>query len=103
MPRSAAPVIARRPPPLPVRSPAMGWVDVLENTQELAIKCPLVNALIDAGILRGIKWDPTNPTVGLCTGTDWITQPGYQQFQGIARWILDPADGANFAAKLAPR
>jgi hypothetical protein len=82
---------------------AMGWVDILENTQTLGIKCPLVNALIDLGIVMGTKWDPANPTVGTCTTSDWLMQPGYRQFAATARWVFDPADGANFATKLAPR
>lgn len=79
----------------------VGWLDILENTQTLEIKCPLVNGLIDAGIVQGTKWDPTNPTVGTCLTEEWKGQPGYQQFSGIARMILDPADGANFTPKLA--
>jgi hypothetical protein len=82
---------------------AVGWIDILINTPDLEIKCPVVNALIDQGILMGPKWDPAMPTVGLCTTADWFTQPGFQQFAVIARWIVDPADGANFTAKLAPR
>lgn len=81
-----------------------GWIDIIENTQTLAIKCPLVNALIDAGVVVGDKWDPTvDPTVGICLTDDWKTQPGYIQFAAIGRWILDPADPANFAAKLATK
>jgi hypothetical protein len=82
---------------------AMGLLDILENTQTLEIKCPLVNALIDLGIVQGTKWDPTNPTVGTCTTDAWKQQPGYAQFSQTARWVLDPADGANFASKLASK
>jgi dienelactone hydrolase len=82
---------------------AMGLVDILENTETDEIKCPLVNQLIALGVVTGVTWDPANPSVGECTTDDWKTQPGYQQFAGIARWVLDPADGANFAAKLALR
>jgi pimeloyl-ACP methyl ester carboxylesterase len=84
----------------------VGLVDILENTPNLTIRCTLVNQLIDAGILVGQKWDPSNPTVGLCTTDAWrdpTMQPGYAQFAGVARWVLDPADGANFTAKLATR
>jgi dienelactone hydrolase len=80
-----------------------GLLDIIENTQTLQIKCLLVNALIDAGVVVGDKWDPTNPTVGACLTDEWKTQPGYVQFAAIARWVLDPADPANFAAKLATR
>ncbi len=83
--------------------PGVGLVDILENTASLAIRCPLVNTLIQAGILMGQLWDPAMPTVGLCTTDAWKMQPGYQQFASTARWVLDPADGANFTPKLAPK
>ncbi len=82
--------------------PGAGWIDILERTETRAIKCPLVNGLIDAGILMGDKSNPTL-TTGLCTTDDWQTQPAYRQFSTIARWILDPADPANFTQKLATR
>ena len=37
----------------------------------------------------------------LCKTDDWKTQPGYASFAETGRWILDPADGANFASRLA--
>ncbi len=84
--------------------PGVGWADVLENSQTNAIKCPLVDALIDAKILTGEKWNPAvTPNTGLCTTDAWKAQPGYGQFATIGRWVLDPADGANFASKLATR
>jgi pimeloyl-ACP methyl ester carboxylesterase len=76
---------------------AVGLLDVLENTSTLEISCPLVNALIQAGVLTGTLWSPANPTVGLCTTSAWQSQPSYVQFSQAARWVLDPADGANFA------
>jgi dienelactone hydrolase len=80
-----------------------GWFDILENTEQTAkFQCPLVDALIDAGVLMGAKFDPTAGT-GLCTTDAWKTMPGYQQFAGIGRWILDPADPANFGHWLAPK
>lgn len=82
--------------------PGVGWVDILENTQTLAIRCSLVDGLIDAGILTGDKWNPVAGT-GLCTTDAWKAQPGYRQFATIGRWILDPADPANFTHKLATR
>jgi len=81
---------------------AMGWLDVLEHTPNLTIRCSLVNGLIDAGIVQGDKWNPQAGT-GLCTTDDWKNQPGYQQFSGIARIVLDPADPANFLSLLAQR
>lgn len=77
---------------------AVGLLDVVENTQTLGIKCPLVDALIDAGVVVGDKLDATAGT-GICTTDEWKTQPGYLQFAGIARWVLDPADGANYLAR----
>ena len=65
----------------------------------LAIRCSVVDGLIDAGILTGDKFNPAGPS-GLCLGEDWKTQPGYRQFAVIGRWILDPADPVNFAADL---
>ena len=82
--------------------PGVGWLDILENTQTLAISCSLVDNLIDAGVLVGAKFNPMAGT-GLCTTSAWQQQPGYQQFSGIARWVLDPADGANYMAKLATK
>ena len=79
----------------------VGWLDLLENTDTLAIRCQLVNGLIDAGILMGDKW--TGGTDGLCTTEAWKEQPGYATFAAIGRWILDPADGANFARRLATK
>jgi hypothetical protein len=40
---------------------------------------------------------------GLCATDAWKQSPAYQQFSGIARWVLDPADGANYASMLAMR
>ena len=82
--------------------PGAGWVDILERTMTRAIQCPLVNGLIDAGILTGEKSDATF-TTGLCTTNAWTMQAGYRQFSTIARWVLDPADPANFTQKLATR
>lgn len=80
--------------------PAVGLVDVLEHTDTLAIRCQLVDALIDAGVLTGNKSSAASP---LCADEAWQAQPGYQQFSGIARWVLDPADGANFMTRLATK
>ncbi len=88
--------------------PGAGWVDILENTETLAIRCTLVDGLIDAGIVAGEKYDPKGTPdpaddTGLCTGQEWKTQPGYRQFSAIGRWILDPADPANFMRRLAAK
>jgi hypothetical protein len=82
--------------------PGVGLIDILEHTDSLSIRCSLVDGLIDAGVVIGQKFNPANGT-GECTTDDWKTQPGYIQFSGIARWILDPADGANYYKKLDTR
>jgi pimeloyl-ACP methyl ester carboxylesterase len=79
----------------------VGWADILENTQTLAIRCQLVNGLIDAGVLVGDKWNGSD--MGLCTTEAWKTQPGWATFSTIGRWVLDPADGANYASRLAAK
>lgn len=80
--------------------PAVGLLDVLEHTDTLEIRCLLVDALIDAGVLVGDKSDTATP---LCADEAWQAQPGYQQFSSIARWVIDPADGANFISRLATK
>lgn len=82
--------------------PGAGLVDVIENTESLPIRCSLVNSLIDAGVVVGEKWNPVANT-GICLTNDWKAQASYKSFASIARWILDPADTANFASKLAGR
>ncbi|HEY4175940.1 MAG TPA: hypothetical protein VGM90_03880 [Kofleriaceae bacterium] len=81
--------------------PGVGWIDILENTQTLEIRCSLVDSLIDAGILTGDK--SSAGATALCVAADqgWKKQPGYQQFASIGRWVLDNADPANFTPKLA--
>ncbi len=81
--------------------PGVGWVDILENTQSNAIKCSLVDGLIDAGILTGDK--SSAGASALCLTEAWKTQPGYRQFSAIGRWILDPADPVNFTRRLAAK
>jgi hypothetical protein len=95
-------VVAASDPDLKIdvlNAAGVGLVDIIENTASLAIKCPVVDALIDAGIVVGDKFNPATNT-GICTTDAWKTQPGYLQFSAIARWVLDPADGANFTKKL---
>ncbi len=77
----------------------VGWVDIFENTETLQLRCGLVNGLIAAGILSGEVW--TGGATGLCLTDEWKMQPGYQQFSAIARWVLDPAEPANFTPMLA--
>ena len=61
--------------------------------QTLAIRCTLVDGLIDCRHphRREVERLGATPT-GLCTTDAWKTQPGYATFSAIARWVLDPAD-----------
>lgn len=71
------------------------WMQILTDTQTDAIRCPLVDGLIDSGVLAGETWDSgTNPDA-LCLTEDWKTDPGFVSFATAARWLLDPADGVN--------
>jgi dienelactone hydrolase len=81
--------------------PGVGLLDILENTANLSIRCSLVNGLINAGVVTGDLY--TGGSTGLCLTEDWQKQASYQQFASVARWVLDPADGANYLAKLAPK
>jgi len=71
-----------------------GWVDIIENTDTPSLRCPLVDGLIDSGVLFGDKWNGANS--GLCMTDTWAQQPGWATFAGTGRWILDPADPANY-------
>jgi len=87
-----------------------GWLDILENTGQVeTFQCPLVDALIDAGALtcNGAKCTAADKfnkaaNTGLCLTSAWKRDPGYIQFSVIGRWVLDPADPANFSPQLAP-
>lgn len=81
--------------------PGAGWLDILENTATKQISCTLVDALIGAGVLVGDKSNAPLYTTGLCTTDAWKDQPGYKTFSAIGRWVLDPADPANFTQMLA--
>jgi dienelactone hydrolase len=85
--------------------PGVGLVDILENTENLAIRCSTVDGLIDAGIITGTKWNGVSGAgaTGTCAGTEWRSQPGYLTFSSIARWVLDSSDGANFTSRLAAK
>lgn len=82
--------------------PAVSWLDILENTDTVALQCQLVDGLIDAGILVGDKIGGAAP---LCLDPQqkWKTQPGYIQFSAIGRWVLDSADAVNFMPQLAAK
>lgn len=77
----------------------VGWLDVIENTATKSLQCSLVNSLIDAGVVTGKKWTPGSSD-DVCSTGAWKLQPGYATFSAVARWILDPADAANFIGRL---
>jgi len=52
--------------------------------------------------VQGDKWNPQAGT-GLCTTDAWQQQPGFVQFSGVARIVLDPADPSNFVSMLTQR
>jgi dienelactone hydrolase len=79
---------------------AADWVQIFTFTQSVGIRCSLLDALIDAGVLMGAKSNMgTNPNA-LCLDPNfaWRQDPGYLAFASTARWVLDPADGVNYAA-----
>jgi pimeloyl-ACP methyl ester carboxylesterase len=82
----------------------VGWVDIVENTDTIAIRCPLVDALIAAGVVTGQVSDlSATPPTGTCLGDTWRSDPGWRVFANIGRWILDPSDGANFVSLFGDR
>ncbi len=76
-----------------------GWLDVLIDTDSEFIRCPLIDALIDANIIEGEEWNYLNADA-LCMGDSWRTDPAFVSFVGTARWVLDPAEPGNFAPRL---
>jgi hypothetical protein len=77
------------------------WLTVLSETETVALRCPLVDALITAGVIPGEVWDlGANPNA-TCVGDAWKSEPGYLQFASAARWILDPVDAINYAGALS--
>ena len=89
--------------PSPIRTAVLntggvGLLDVVENSDNLRVRCSLVDALVRMGVIDGTPFDPATGT-GTCVGQEWKQDPGYRQFAAIARWILDPADGVHFASR----
>jgi len=76
---------------------AADWLRILTDTSTPAISCPLVDALIASGVLSGEPWNLGSNPNALCLEDAWKTDPGFLQFASAARWILDPADGINYA------
>jgi dienelactone hydrolase len=76
------------------------WLQVLTETDTLAVRCPLVDALIAGGVIPGEPWNLGANQNATCVGDTWKAEPGYQQFASAARWILDPVDAINYASAL---
>ena len=77
------------------------WVRFLSDTSTPAIRCPLIDALLGAGVIAGgdaAKWNLGANPMALCLSDTWKTDPGFLQFAASARWMLDPVDGANYAS-----
>jgi hypothetical protein len=77
---------------------AADWVQIFSFTDTLEIRCPIIDSLIDSGLLKGQKWNlGTNP-MALCLdpAASWRTDPAYVTFGSTARWILDPIDAVNY-------
>lgn len=82
---------------------AADWLTVLTETETLAIRCPLVDALIASGVIEGEPWNLGENPEATCVGDEWKSAPAFQDFVSTARWILDPVDAVNFTgAYLAP-
>jgi hypothetical protein len=79
---------------------AADWVQVFTFTQSTAIRCSLIDALIDAGVLTGTKWNMGANMNALCLdpNASWRQDPRYLAFASVTRWVLDPADGVNYVA-----
>jgi hypothetical protein len=77
------------------------WVGVLSDTATDAIRCPLVDSLIAGGVLEGTPWDGGAASDATCLGQDWKRDPRFLEFAAAARWLLDPVDPLNYAARLA--
>jgi hypothetical protein len=77
------------------------WLQVLTETQTLGIRCPLVDALIAAGVIEGEAWNLGDNPNATCVGDAWKDDPGFRDFASAARWVLDPVDAVNFTRAYA--
>jgi hypothetical protein len=79
---------------------AADWVQIFSFTKTDGLRCTLIDALIDALVLRGQKWKLGANKTALCLdpGRAWAKDPGFLQFAAITRWMLDPVDGMNYSA-----
>jgi dienelactone hydrolase len=78
-----------------------GWMQILSDTQTAAIRCPLVDSLIQGGVLVGEPWNLGSNPDASCLSETWKTDPGFLQFASAARWVLDPVDPINHASAFA--
>ncbi|MET0410099.1 MAG: hypothetical protein ABW217_02330, partial [Polyangiaceae bacterium] len=76
------------------------WVAVLSDSATDAIRCPLVDSLIAGGVLEGTPWDGGAASDATCLRQDWQQDPRFLEFAAAARWLLDPVDPLNYAARL---
>jgi hypothetical protein len=77
------------------------WLQVLTETETLAIRCPLIDALIAGGVIEGETWNRGANPNATCAGDGWKMDPGFRDFASAARWVLDPVDAINFASAYA--
>jgi hypothetical protein len=84
---------------------AADWVQIFSYTKTDGLRCTLLDALIDALVLRGQKWNLGANADALCLDKNraWAKDPGFLQFATISRWILDPIDGMNYWQRYGER
>ena len=79
-----------------------GWVRIFTESEAPSIRCPVVDGLIEAGILAGERWGDSNPGA-LCFQSGWQEEPAFVVFRNLAQWVLDAADPGSFAQRLQRR
>ena len=85
-------------------SPGAGWFDILENTGRRAtFQCPLVDASDRRRRADGRQVRPGGRHRPVHDRRVEDACPAIASSPAIGRWILDPADPANFGTELAPR
>ncbi len=77
------------------------WLEVIAESPTPAVRCPFVDALIDAEVIEGNRWNlGAGGPASLCYQPDWAEQPAYPAFASAARALLDAAEPANHAEDL---
>jgi hypothetical protein len=82
-----------------LNEPAGDWLTVLSDTATDSLRCTLVDALIEKGVLEGLPWQGGQEANALCLEDSWKIQPRFLEFAAAARWLLDPVDPVNYAAR----